>query len=300
MPSADIYKKKKMKTIASSSMSKSKLLVLVIVFNFIAALTYSQSHTYIPGNRQITDKLKTLDQFNSILIKGSWANVVIECGKMPMINITTDDNIQPYIKTELDNGKLTISATAWIEPTTVVIKIQIPFINSLETNGWVNVKLLNVNSPDLSLTGDVGKVLIAGAVQNLTINSKATIYQLNDLKIGKLSLAMAGAGRVYYKGKADIIGDKQVVKNIDDDKSFRNTGKAVSFYLSNNGSQEKRLFIAGPDDQFSYGLDIKPNTSSMENLPEGTKIYLFLDLDAQAKKIICTVDGKLKNQTIKL
>lgn len=249
----------------------------IAVFNRSAN---AQQSSRLDGNGQVTTNMRTLHQFSAINIKGSLASVEILCGKMPMIEITTDRNIHSAIKASVEDNVLTVRSAAWIEPTKIAIRIHTPSLSQLETDGWTNIAVRNLNSSYLNMTADVGRISLSGKVDNLTLTIKTTQVDASQLATKKLVVNMDGQGKIVYAGNPTRVvkGEDGEVLSLEESLKKTDLINNVVLKLNNNRPETARLLVMGPNEKpFSYGFDIRPFSQKTEQWPIGTKVFLRKD-----------------------
>lgn len=237
----------------------------------------AQQSSRINGNGQITTKLQSVSQFSTLNIKGSWAVVEVQCGKMPLLEITTDDNIQSAIKTSVQGNVLTIRSEGWIEPTKILIRVQTPSLTRLETEGWATVNVGGLNSPYFNVLSDVGRIRLAGQADALTLDIKSTQVDASQLTTKSLTVNMNGRGKVIYAGDParTVNAEEGEVLSLAESRKKTNSVADVTLKLHNNRLKTARLLVIGPTEKpFSYGFDLGPFGKKSEQWPIGTRVFL--------------------------
>ncbi len=96
------------------SLTKSILAIAFIVFSF--AIGNAQNKK-VKGNGNVTTKIHNTEDYSKINVVG-FMDVKLVSGAEGTISVTTDDNIQEYIKIESKDGKLTIKVKNKVNITT--------------------------------------------------------------------------------------------------------------------------------------------------------------------------------------
>lgn len=154
---------------------------LVIDLNGCSAKKVKGSGNVVTETRQVPD-------FNRIHLKGS-GKVFLIGGEAPSVEIKTDDNILPLIKTEVSDGKLVISNEHYNpRPTTLHYFITVKDLKGVAVSGsadiTANSKIVSDNfSADISGSGDLRL----------------------ELEVGRLESDISGSGSMRFSGKADLL-----------------------------------------------------------------------------------------------
>ena len=158
------------------------------------------------GDGNIVSQERTASGFSGITV--DWvANVNVYIGEDYKVVVTTDDNLQAIVLTEVENNILYITEESKMnsKPTKLIVDVYLPELKSIDLRGVGNVNLSNGNASDLeiSLSG-VGNIDAQNyQIQHVTINhsgvGNAKIWVTDSLK-GSLS----GVGKISYKGNPTI------------------------------------------------------------------------------------------------
>lgn len=232
----------------------------------------------IKGNGNIVTRTYAVSDYNKLVVDESGLTVEVRCGTKSMVEITTDENLQKYLQGRVSNRTLTLEQTIgwpndWIAPTKVLVRIQTPVLESLETVGSANVKVFNLSTRTFNLNSSVGQVTLQGRSDVLTIRGDQVFVDASALQVKKLDVQMAAYGRVNYSGQPRIVpGSTGELIALSEQKSDPAL-KYVQVELYNNRSEESHLRIIGPSlKQFSFGFALQPFGKRTEKLPVGTKL----------------------------
>lgn len=143
------------------------------------------------GNGNIETKEIELESFNGINLSGGF-EVTIEEGNAPLLIIETDENLIPYIKTEIRGGNLDIYTSESISSRKGV-KLHIVYteLEEIEVSGAVALKnegILRTEDLELAMSG-------AGGIDI-------------ELEASSLELRLAGAGAVELAGN---VGQQRII-----------------------------------------------------------------------------------------
>ncbi len=248
----------------------------------------------IDGNGKVSTSIRTVNQFHAIQV-GTYCNVEITCGQMAKLEITTDDNLLPYLKTPVRDGILYIETEGWIEATQIHLKIGVPFLHSLNNSGWGKIEVNNLDTRTFDLRAEVGEIVLRGKTETLNITAgtgeidafgmdaktvlvKQRSHAMTKVSAGEMLRVQLEGGEVIYKGNPLAIE-----KTLSEGATLSSLEEAstnsvpdlvyVRTILKNNSAQIARLQIKGPKGKrFSYGFNIGPFGSRSENVPAGTRI----------------------------
>jgi len=164
-------------------MLKSKI-ILVVSILFIAGCT-AQNRRRVKGNGNIIHKTKNVGSFEKIGVSGEF-DIYLVKGKEGHLDIKIEENLLPYLVTEVDNGQLKIK---WKNGTSI----------STRKGIVITVQFESINSVVLTGSGDiVSKDLIKADHFKATISGSGDL----DLEVESNSLraAVSGSGDIVLKG----------------------------------------------------------------------------------------------------
>ena len=219
-----------------------KKIVLLSVSSLISLFLLTSCNC-IKGSGKIISEQKNVPQFHSIEIGGN-SEISITQGHNQSLEIKTDDNVMPLLKTEVENGKLVIKSEGCILDSKMAIKVTMEDLKSLNISGSSKIKSVNkIKSKDLkfdisgaseinmeleaetlstvisgagkiNLSGEVVKnsIDISGAGEYNSFNlktkdSSVKLSESSEAKINasdKLDVQISGSGKIEYKGKPKV------------------------------------------------------------------------------------------------
>lgn len=154
------------------------------------------------------------------------------------VTLTADDNILPYIKTEVRGGTLMLRTednVSLMNVNDLTYRVSARNLNGLEINGAADVVVTNVDTEsfDVNVNG-AAKVTSSGkaAAQNLTV-SGAGSYNAPSLETRRTTINHSGLGlavvrvsdeldvRINGAGSVEYIGNPKVSKSINGVGSIR-------------------------------------------------------------------------------
>jgi hypothetical protein len=152
--------------------------------------------------------------------------------------VTTDDNLLPYIKTEVHGSTLELGTKDMtnVSPTQdLVFKLTVKALEGLEISGSgkADVKRLDQDRLQVRISGS-GDVSGQGAANDLELRiSGSGNYRGQDLKSKRATVGVSGSGSavistsetlkadVSGSGSIEYVGDPQVTQNISGSGSVR-------------------------------------------------------------------------------
>lgn len=158
---------------------------------FIAAITAlavglsSCGIDCMKGNGVEATENRELDEFSKIDLGGAYKLVLRQDSSVQSLTINADENLLPYIKTEVRNNRLRVYSDEDICDE-VVIAISMKELTDIEASGAVEIEMTN-----RFVTSEFG-LDVSGAVE----------ARLN-IEAQKIRTELSGAGEIEYQGKAD-------------------------------------------------------------------------------------------------
>lgn len=180
------------------------------------------------GSGNVKTETRELTAFKSIDSGGS-IQVEVVSQKSQSVEVETDDNILPLIKTEIKNDTLYISSTerlAWVSP--IKVRISMDKLEGLNLSGGSRVTASGVKSDKLdvdvsggakaSVTGEVGELsanasggarIDAAGLQSTTANVGTSGGARADVKVtDTLNANASGGSRISYSGSPSTVNKK--------------------------------------------------------------------------------------------
>lgn len=300
-----------------SSLKISHLKLILILILLLSSIPMAFADEEIRGNKKLVEVKKVLEQFYKIDLK-IFGNVKVICGAMPMVTITTDENIQPHIFTAVNGNTLKITSEGWIEPSKLSILVQLPFITDFDISGWGNVTIENVASEHLRVHAPTGNIKLSGKVKNLAIENGTGNVNAEELEAENVVVNKKGWGNisvwatetlqvkgnyglVNYKGEPKLLGnlENEIVNAQRIEKAPPAPIPFVNVTFKNNSNSKQNFIINGPQrGKHVYGFPINAAGTRKESCPVGSKIYIeTLGLKG---KLLVEVTAEDEGKTIEL
>jgi hypothetical protein len=226
---------------------KKYIIVVLLLFAVVAASGCINQGA--AGSGKIVNESRSINGFNQIDLSGN-GEMIITQGNTESVIVEADDNLMQYIKTGVNNNKLSISFDNSMPRPTKRVKfyITVKDLNSINTfgNGKIVSNSLRVNGLAININGagegnltnfnaqtlkimisGAGRMNVAGTVNEQTINiSGAGDYNANSLSSKTASISINGGGRTTVRvsdalnaiinggGQISYIGSPKVTQQI--------------------------------------------------------------------------------------
>jgi len=144
----------------------------------------------ITGSGVQAEESRAVSDFQNISLE-TVGEVEIVQGSSESLVVIADDNLLPYITTEVDGGRLVISVQrgVGISPkTTIRYQLVVKNLDEVRISGAGSVQVQSLETPELEL-----------------ITSGAGNFTVEDLQASQLSGVISGAGSINASGKADTL-----------------------------------------------------------------------------------------------
>lgn len=297
-----------------------KRIVALVILGVVLA-TPAVAQNPVNGNGKIVEQVRPLPTFSAVLIDFS-ASVTIVNGETPSFRIEADENVLPYIGTKVRGGKLRITQDRWIEPSQeVIIHIGTPLTTKLETSGYSDVVIENIEGRRLQINAGVGDVQLHGKSARIQIRTKTGNIDATNLATEYADVAISSHGTVKLGDVAELVtnvsqtgtvvytGTPTEIKNRNDQativsaETYEDMGKVevayIEFVLVNNSRKRMALRVEGPRARsFGYGFTLEANGERAENWPVGTKVYA--DGRLLSDQLLITIDEDMAGEKVEL
>ena len=209
-------------------MKKSLTMAALTLFVFGLACSSSEDEpTDVPGSGNIVTEARQVSDYSSVKLLGPGL-LTIDLSGSESLSIRTDENLMPFITSEVTSGQLVIGiedAINALPSVPIVYTLTAKAMNELLVVGNSAVEFFNVNTDSLYavLEGN-GRISLAGAAsyQNVDVRLTGTYDALqltSDIvhatvrgtALGKLSVSdslyatVLECGRIEFTGGADLV-----------------------------------------------------------------------------------------------
>lgn len=192
----------------------------------------------IRGSGNVTTETRKVSGFKEVSLNGS-GQLTLEQNGTESLTITADDNLLPYLTSEVSGNRLTLGTKEYtgISPSRdVVYKLTVKDLNEITVAGSGSadakgihtdqLKVVVAGSGSLSATGaaDQQDIMIAGSGDYHGANVKSKGVTISIMGSGnaeldasdKLNATIMGSGDIKYSGNAivskNILGSGSIVK----------------------------------------------------------------------------------------
>lgn len=191
--------------------------------------TWPRENDVVTGSGRMVRQPRTAAAFTRIVNDGP-ADLEIQVGPNPSIEVEMDDNLLNNVKTDVRNGRLKIgSEGSYCSSRAPLIRVTVPSLRVIDigASGDARVSGLNGGELDVTITGS-GDVSAAGRLEAIyvTINGSgevaldalragmvdATVNGSGAVDVGNarsVSATVNGSGAIYYAGDPEFL--EQVV-----------------------------------------------------------------------------------------
>lgn len=202
-----------------------KIGFLVFIFALIAGVTIAGLFSWgkasakffninfeiggVKGSGNLGSESRDLKGFKAIDVSGVF-NVEVVSQKDFGVQVEADDNLLQYIRTEVNDGVLTISTTKRIKSTNgLKIKISAPDIEKIEASGVAKINVTDVKNSVFSVsTSGASKIELAGETDKLVIDvSGASKIEAENLKARAANIDSSGASKISVFATESVRAD---------------------------------------------------------------------------------------------
>ncbi|RBL89236.1 head GIN domain-containing protein [Chitinophaga flava] len=159
----------------------------MVLFTLLVSFTIHRSER-VRGNGNIKTENRTAGSFTDISTSGVF-KVVVQQGSSNSIKVEAEENLLPYIKTEISHGELQIFTgnNVSLNPTKdMVVYVTLQEVKKLTASG-------------ASSFNGVGTL----KANNLALSFSGAVHANLDLNIKDLEVGLSGASKVMLKGTCD-------------------------------------------------------------------------------------------------
>lgn len=215
-----------------------KLLILILMFT--GSQLFAQPWKTIKGDGNLKKETRTVADFNSLSSHGA-IDVKITYGNSNSIEVEADENLLPYIETNVENGKLIIQTKKNVNLNSrrkMTVSVSMTKINTLQLSGSGNI------DGDGSFTSDEETKIMLSGSGNIHLASGS---------FKSLNVAISGSGNILVKGGSansvlvsvsgsgnadcsDIAADNVDVKISGSGNAKVNVNKSLSADISGSGN----------------------------------------------------------------
>lgn len=226
------------------------------VYFILLTLTIVSCKNRISGSGNIIKETRPVSEFNSISATGSII-VDIKNGSIPSLTIEADDNILPYIITDVSAKTLSIKLKGInnLRNATINIHIVLPIVTNLKTSASAQIRSsdiitnaekilmaassgsiisIKVDAPAIVAEASSGAdIIVSGRTKNLTAKaSSASKVNLFELHSESASASASSGGEIKVFASVGIIASASSGANV----IYKGGATAVEKKVSSGGS----------------------------------------------------------------
>ena len=212
-----------------------KFLFIILIFLFVGcddmSVSTGDGSNKVKGNGKVTTEVREIGSFDEIILEGVF-NVYLLQKEKESVRVETDENLLPFIVTEVENNVLTIKMkdNSEIEKMKKInIYITLVDINNLETKGVglincmgqlklknIDLSLNGVGATHLNLICDtlnvkselVGSLHLIGEGESLKIkHSGIGSFEAFEFKAEGVNIESDGIGKVEVNASKELVVD---------------------------------------------------------------------------------------------
>lgn len=204
----------------------------------------NNSQTTIKGNNQISTDNRTITEFSKINVKGN-VTVIITDDLSHKIEVTTDSNIQNYVKVANVDGTLNLYTEGTIKPSQGII-IKVPYNNNLSSivaSASAKISVL----PTIQATNfdfNISSNAICN-VNSINVNSRLSINTASSGTLNIINHSEAKTSIIKASSRSEVNGQNLIVDN-----AKVNASSSGKISLTVNSSLDARATTSGKVEYF--------------------------------------------------
>ncbi len=274
---------------------KSFIIILTLFLSY-----YAQAQ--IKGNKNIVSQRFDATGLEELSINLNIDMEVFTEGEESYIEITTDENIIPYINLETLNGKLELDQKEWIESSgTFKLKVVAPDLEKIYNDSWVDMSISLSGQEIFEIYSSISKIRLTGNVDIIKATTENSDIDLTQLNYNELISKKKGDGHIIIPDdKMDKTMDVTTIKKLEARKlapKFKDA-RFFNFKIRNNSKNSFPAYVKGPKPDgtyFSYGFNFYSFQVKKEYWSVGTELY---KVSKSGNIKIYTVKAEDEGQTV--
>lgn len=190
----------------------------------------------VDGSGNVVEDARKLEAFEEVEVSGA-LEVEITSGESPGVVVEADDNLLPYVQTDVSGKTLELKTTKSLDATKLVVHVTVPKLTKVESSGASEIEIRGVDGErfELELSG-ASEVKVSGEVEHFVVDASGAAEVdaaslmaervevdgsgASDFSVhatDALIVDLSGAGKVAYAGdpaqvKTDLSGAATVEK----------------------------------------------------------------------------------------
>ena len=204
-------------------------LQLLLTLAWMVVTVSCNSHG-VHGSGNVVTESRSVSGFNSVKLKGT-GQVLIDENGSESLTITADDNLMPYLTTEINGSQLVLGTkdnTSLNPSKDIIYKLAVKDLNAIEMGGLGSVDAKGIHTEKLKVVlGGSGNISTSGTAdeQEIMLAGEGN-YHGKDLQSKAASISIMGNGdavlnasqkldaNIMGSGSIKYIGDPVVTQHI--------------------------------------------------------------------------------------
>jgi hypothetical protein len=210
------------------------LVVLLPVIGILAVLTGCEAFgtTIVDGSGSVVSEPRQVGEFSRIRLDNSGELHIVQ-GDAVSVTIEAEDNLLPYLTTEVSGDELVLTTLENVSLRTtkpIIYQITVVDLSLIEINGSATIAAENLSLDMLQLDiSGTGHVTLSGEIEEMIIAISGTgTYNAEALVNAKTTLNISGTGEAAVNASdvliVDISGTAQVTYTGDPQVTQKITG----------------------------------------------------------------------------
>lgn len=149
------------------------------------------------SGKRVTEK-RNIASFTSIQTDGAF-NIEVVCQKDLGLEVEGDDNVVPYVSSEVSNNVLRLGATkGYATNDPIVVRITVPNLEAILANGAGDIRISGVSNDKLQISSDgAPNISASGSTKMIGIDSNgAAKIDTHNLRAAHAIVDSKGASKV--------------------------------------------------------------------------------------------------------
>jgi hypothetical protein len=213
---------------------------LILILMFTGSQLFAQPWKTINGDGNQKKETRTVADFSSLSSYGA-IDVKIVYGHSNSIEVEADENLLPYIETNVENGKLIIQTKKNVNLKSrrkMIVSVSMTKINTLQLSGSGNIdgngSFTSDEETKIMLSGSGNIHLASGSFKNLNVAiSGSGNILVKGGSANSVLVSVSGSGNADC---SDITAEKVDVKISGSGNAKVNVNKSLSANISGSGN----------------------------------------------------------------
>ncbi len=195
-------------------------------------------HSGVQGSGILKTEKRTVSSFKSISASGAF-EIDVVCQKEVGLEIEGDDNLLPFVKTEVHDDTLYIKPTKnYSAKKPMRIRITVPDVESISASGANGFNVSDVKNEKIKIeTSGASNIVISGETVALDLEmSGAGKIDSEKLRATRVSIRLSGAGKATVFASEELNADVSGAGSV----TYAGDPKKVNKNISGVGSISKK------------------------------------------------------------